>query len=82
MLPGSSLWEGLELQECGLWALWLRETDLPSINGPGRLLRPPEMEMGSRAVSGGVRWGGRSGTQARTKEGGLDWGFAGASSVS
>lgn len=30
---------GRELRNAGLGALWLGETDLPSINGPGRLLQ-------------------------------------------
>lgn len=37
--------------ECEPWALWVGETDLPSINGPGRLLGP--QETGSRTGPGG-----------------------------
>lgn len=45
--------EGGELRNAGLGALSLEETDLPSINGPGRLLR---RATGDR-VTGRAWWG-------------------------
>lgn len=52
---------GRELRNAGLGALWLGETDLPSINGPGRLLWEATDTRSRGSCAGGVGVGAGGG---------------------